>query len=81
MKFFTTRNYSVVSPEGKVYGYGKSIWALIDTDTRKPSDLLELNGGAILNYVEKEKECPIDNPSHVKIGKQANRIKVCESIL
>ena len=75
MKFFTTRNYSVVSPEGKVFGYGKSIWALIDTDTRKPSDLLELNEGAILNYVEKEKECPIDNPSHVKIGKQANRIK------
>ena len=24
---------------------------------------------------KKEKECPIDNPSHVKIGKQANRIK------
>ena len=58
MKFFTTRNYSVVSPEGKVFGYGKSIWALIDTDTRKPSDLLELNEGAILNYVEKEKEMP-----------------------
>ena len=39
----------------------RSIWAVIDLETRKPCDLLTLYDGDILNYVvsEDEKPCPI----------------------
>ena len=39
MKFFTSRNFCVSDGNGKVYGYGRSIWAMIDTETRQPTDI------------------------------------------
>ena len=61
MRYFTSRNFRVVGEDGKVYGYGRSIWAMIDVATRQPSNLLELKDGDILNYVipADEKPCPI----------------------
>ena len=70
MKFFTSRNYQVTEAQtGKVYGYGRSIWAMINTDTRQPEDILAIHDGEILRYVDKEKECPIAPSSRVKMGK------------
>ena len=50
MRYFTSRNFAVVgtpalSQEGdsvspKIYGYGRSIWAMIDTESRQPTDIL-----------------------------------------
>ena len=31
MRYFTSRNFRVVGEDGKVFGYGRSIWAMIDT--------------------------------------------------
>ena len=62
MKYFTKRNWEILSEDGKkVYGYAKSVWAMIDMETRKPCDLLSLYDGDILNYVvpEEENVCPI----------------------
>lgn len=36
---FTDRNFSILGPEGKVYGHGISTWALIDYNTRQPVNL------------------------------------------
>ena len=48
MRFFTNRNFKVIdSLSGKVYGYGRSVWAMIDTETRQPANLLEVNEGAL----------------------------------
>ena len=66
-RFFTNRNFAIKGDGGKVYGYAKSIWAMISLDTRKPEDLLVLHGGSIVNYVVPEKECPIDPPGRVKV--------------
>lgn len=68
MRFFTNRNFRVVSPDGKVYGYGRSIWAMIDTVTRQPQDILAIRDGEINGWIEREKECPIGKPSRVKMG-------------
>ncbi|MBQ6227750.1 MAG: acyl-[Prevotella sp.] len=66
MRFFTNRNFKVIdSLSGKVYGYGRSVWAMIDTETRQPANLLEVNEGALAGYVEKEKTCPIAKSSRV----------------
>ncbi len=68
MKYFTKRNWEILSEDGtKVYGYGKSIWAMIDLTTREPQDIFAVNDGAIVNYIESDKECPIKDVSRVKL--------------
>lgn len=68
MRYFTSRNFRVVDSEGKVYGYGRSIWAMIDTESRQPTDIFAIDNGAINNWIVKDKECPIDKGGRVKMG-------------
>jgi len=58
---FTNRNFAILRQDGTPYGYARSVWAMIDMETRRPSDLLTLYDGDILNYVvsEEENHCPI----------------------
>lgn len=71
-KFFTSRNFVVSSRDGsKVYGYGRSVWAMIDTVTRQPSDLLDVHDELIARYVETDKPCPIDSASRVVVSHDA----------
>ncbi|MBQ7471263.1 MAG: acyl-[Prevotella sp.] len=83
MRFFTNRNFRVVDAEnGKVYGYGRSVWAMIDTETRQPADILAINDGAINQYIEKEKPCPIEKGGRVKMSDLAelvHTVKTCYS--
>lgn len=76
MKYFTNRNFRIVDANdgGNVYGYGRSIWALIDTDTRLPLNILDVNGGAVAEYVDTGKECPVGPLSRVKIGSGARLV-------
>ena len=62
MRLFTNRNFAIRRADGTTLGYARSVWAMIDTETRKPSDLLTLYDGDILRYVvpEEENVCPID---------------------
>lgn len=61
MRLFTNRNFSILRPDGTPCGYARSIWAMIDMETRKPCDLLSLYDGDILRYVVEPEEnvCPI----------------------
>lgn len=83
MRYFTNRNFRVVaateSPTPIVYGYGRSIWAMIDTVTRQPCNLLDVNNGSILEYVEKEKENPMDKLSRVKMSDDAELLRTIET--
>ena len=67
-RLFTDRNFAIYGKDGKVYGYARSVWAMINMDTRKPADLLSLHGGHIVDYIETEKPCPIDKPGRIKVG-------------
>lgn len=62
MKLFTTRNFAIKDAEGRPMGYARSVWAMIDTETRRPCDLVALYDGDILNYVVSDEEnvCPIE---------------------
>lgn len=75
MRYFTSRNFRVVDNDGKVYGYGRSIWAMIDTESRQPTDIYAIDNGAINNWIEKEKECPIDKGGRVKMGDKAELVR------
>lgn len=63
MKLFTERNFLIRNAKtGAIYGYARSIWAMIDVQTRQPANLLTLKDGDILRYVipAEEKPCPIE---------------------
>ena len=71
MRYFTKRNFCVVSPSGHVYGYGRSVWAMIDTESRQPMDILSIDDGAISQWIESDKACPIANGGRVKMSDAA----------
>jgi acyl-ACP thioesterase len=80
MRFFTSRNFRVVDAEsGKVYGYGRSIWAMIDTESRQPTDILAIDNGAINQWIEQEKECPIAKGGRVKMGDEAPLVRTIDT--
>ena len=72
MRFFTQRNFKISDHEtGKIYGYGRSVWAMIDTETRQPADILAIKEGSIAEYVDKETICPIAASSRVRMSDEA----------
>ncbi len=86
MRYFTSRNFAVVGTENdaagdhpKVYGYGRSIWAMIDTETRQPTDIFDIDNGAINQWIEKEKACPIDKGGRVKMSDDAQLVRTIDT--
>ena len=81
MRYFTNRNFRVRSKDGKkIYGYGRSIWAMIDTETRQPCNLMEVNDGAIVNYVDKETPNPMDGLSRVQMSNEAVKVRTIDTV-
>lgn len=66
-RLFTDRNFAILDAEGNPVGYARSVWAMIDLDTRRPADLLSLHGGDISNYICPSKACPIDKPGRIRV--------------
>ena len=65
-----------ISKGSKTIGYGRSIWAMIDTDTRQPVDILNIRNGLITQYVDTETPCPIEKSSRVKMTETASLVTV-----
>ena len=63
MRTFTLRNFSIKKEDGSVVGYARTIWAMIDTTTRKP---LNLVGSGIEPYLT-DIECPIEKAGKIAI--------------
>jgi len=79
MRYFTSRNFRVVDDAGKVYGYGRSIWAMIDTESRQPTDIFSIDNGAINNWIVTDKPCPIDKGGRVKMSDGAAFVRTIET--
>ena len=79
MRYFTSRNFRVVDEEGKVYGYGRSIWAMIDTESRQPTDIFAIDNGAINQWIVKDKDCPIDKGGRVKMSDNAEFVRAIDT--
>ena len=79
LRYFTNRNFAVRGEDGTIYGYGRSIWAMIDTETRQPTDILSINDGSINNWIEKEKTCPIDKGGRVRMSDAAEFVRTIET--
>jgi len=79
MRYFTSRNFRVVGDDGHVYGYGRSIWAMIDTESRQPTDIFSIDNGAINNWIVKDKECPIDKGGRVKMSEEGELVRTIDT--
>ena len=87
MRYFTSRNFRVVGTETDesgntseyVYGYGRSIWAMIDTESRQPTDIFAIDNGAINNWIVKDKDCPIDKGGRVKMSDDAELVRTIDT--
>ncbi|MBQ2483213.1 MAG: acyl-[Bacteroidales bacterium] len=69
---FTSRNFRMsVDSTNEVLGWGRSVWAMIDTTTRHPVNLLEIKDGAIQDFVIEPDspdflEVPISKPVRIQ---------------
>lgn len=68
MRLFTGRNFEIQDQLGRTIGHAKTMWAMINVQTRKPADLLSIGDGGIVKWIHTEKECPIDGPSRIKVA-------------
>ncbi len=75
MRYFTHRNFAITGDNGKVYGYGRSVWAMIDTETRQPVDIFVIEDGAIKAFVVTDKACPMEKGDRVKMSPNAELIR------
>ena len=79
MRYFTDRDFEVKTPDGTTYGYGRSVWALIDTDSRQPTDILSIHDGLINQYIDTDTPCPIAKSSRVKMSSDAEYVRTVQT--
>lgn len=65
-KLFTERCFAFEDHEGNYFGFARSLWAAIDLETRRPTNLLEMEG--MKGYLT-EKPCPIASASKIPLMK------------
>ena len=75
MKYFTSRNFCVSDGNGRIYGYGRSVWAMIDTENRQPTDIYAIDNGAINDWIVADKPCPIEKGGRVKMSDKAEFVR------
>lgn len=67
MSLFSGRNFVIRNAEGAPIGYARSMWAMIDLDSRQPANLLTLRDGIMTQYVRTDLDCPIDKPGKIRV--------------
>lgn len=65
-KLFTERCFAFEDQNGEYFGYARSLWASIDIQTRRPTNVLELEG--MTDFIS-DKECPIDSAAKLSPAK------------
>lgn len=63
---FTDRHFSILRPDGTAYGHATSVWALIDIETRRPTDLTTLPNGGFTEVMIPERPAPVKPSSRLR---------------
>ena len=63
---FTDRLFAITGESGRVFGYGHSVWALIDMDSRQPMELEALPDGGFSSAVT-DRKIPIKGPGRIRV--------------
>ena len=67
-RFFTHRCFELGDSNGQIYGYARSIWAAIDTETRRPT---VLDAPALTPYLS-DRPCPIAPPARIQPAEEGD---------
>ena len=70
-RMFTNRNFQIRGEDGRVYGYARTVWALIDNALRQPQDLIRVYGEKYQSFSYPEKPCLIAPCSRIRPMKEA----------
>lgn len=77
-RLFTERCFAFEDGEGNKIGFARSLWASIDIETRKPTNILDLN--SMVALMDAETPCPIDDfgkiPSIKKDSEEVGNFKI-----
>lgn len=75
IRLFTNRYFRIDDAQGAPLAYCRSVWAMINIETRKPADLLTFRNGELLSWVVNEDEapCPIADMRPIR-NKEAQRV-------
>lgn len=65
-RMFTNRNFCVRADDGSIYGYARSVWAMIDNTTRQPLDLNGFYGDKFQPFLAPEIECAMEGHSRLR---------------
>lgn len=65
-RLFTNRNFAIRGADGQSYGFARSIWAMIDYETRQPAQLEQMEGEVFQQFLAPEETCPIAPQGRVR---------------
>lgn len=64
-RLFTNRNFAITDNDGNVFGYARTIWAMIDNTTRQPLELMKIYGKQFDPFLAPELTC--DMQGHCRL--------------
>jgi acyl-ACP thioesterase len=70
-KLFTERCVAFETLDGKPLGFARTVWAAIDMETRRPTNILELQG--LTNYIT-EQEIPVEGAKKIPLLKDEESV-------
>lgn len=87
-RMFTNRNFSISSTlngqRPTVIGYARSVWAIIDKETRESIDLENEYGDSLKSYADNELDCPIQPFIRLKSsvnGQQSTTVEMVHKVV
>lgn len=71
-RLFTNRNFCIYDDHGNIFGYARSVWAMIDNNTRTPLDLDTNFGPLFQTLLMPERPCEIEGHSRIRSIAEVN---------
>lgn len=63
-RLFSERDFEIADGDGNIIGYARTVWAVLNTDTRRAADISHMEW--VRAYVPADRECPVEKP--VRLG-------------
>ena len=65
-RMFANRNSAITGADGEVLGYARTVYSIIDNETRQPLEIMRNYGGAFDPLLDPDRTCDIKGHSHIR---------------
>lgn len=62
-RLFSERDFEITDGKGNVTGYARTVWAVLNTRTRRVADISHMEW--VSAYIPSDKECPVEKPGRL----------------